>query len=297
MFQHNSNARIILNGHQSQPFSLARGCRQGDPISPYLFIPCTEFLTLAFKNEINCEGITISQKEHKLCQYANDTLAFMKANERNLKIALMILQWFYVQTELTINVSKTKVIRIGTIRESDRRYCKENNPDWVNTFMCLGIKYKILEMENITTYNTSEKLPLIECLIQNWQNRNLTPLGRVTVWNSLILSKITHILMSLPSPQTELVKKLDDLCIEFIWNNRRHGINKKLLNKREKDWGMNLMNVSPFDLSLKTTWIRKLINTDPDWSEFAECYNVHRLCQTDELYHKKLRHKALSKSH
>ena len=38
MFQQNSKARVILNGHLSDPFLLHRGCRQGDPISPYIII-------------------------------------------------------------------------------------------------------------------------------------------------------------------------------------------------------------------------------------------------------------------
>ena len=51
MFQLNSNSRIILNGHLSEPFLLERGCRQGDPISPYIFILCSEYLALAFKED------------------------------------------------------------------------------------------------------------------------------------------------------------------------------------------------------------------------------------------------------
>ena len=35
LFQLDSNSRIILNGHLSAPFFLKRGCRQGDPISPF----------------------------------------------------------------------------------------------------------------------------------------------------------------------------------------------------------------------------------------------------------------------
>ena len=51
MFQEGATSKITLNGHTSDSFQLRRGCRQGDPISPYLFILCSELLTLAIKTE------------------------------------------------------------------------------------------------------------------------------------------------------------------------------------------------------------------------------------------------------
>ena len=63
MFQQNSKARVILNGHLSDPFIIHRGCRQGDPISPNIFILCSEFLALAFKNEQNFESIKGIEKD------------------------------------------------------------------------------------------------------------------------------------------------------------------------------------------------------------------------------------------
>ena len=65
LFPNNTKSRIILNGHLSEPFTLERGCRQGDPISPYLFILCSEILAPAFKQSKDIEGIKIHNKEHK----------------------------------------------------------------------------------------------------------------------------------------------------------------------------------------------------------------------------------------
>ena len=62
MYQTGSSSKITLNGHFSSSFTLQRGCRQGDPI-----------LTLAFKANKKLEGIKLLDKEHKLCQYADDT--------------------------------------------------------------------------------------------------------------------------------------------------------------------------------------------------------------------------------
>ena len=87
----------------------------GDPISPYLFIICSEILALAIKKDKKLEGTKLSKKEHKLSQYADDTTVFLKASEKNLKLCLKILQWFYEISGLKINIKKIKVIQIGSI--------------------------------------------------------------------------------------------------------------------------------------------------------------------------------------
>ena len=56
---------------------------------------CSEFLTLAIKNDENIEGIQILTKEHKSSQYADDTSVYLKASVRNLRNCLNTLEWFY----------------------------------------------------------------------------------------------------------------------------------------------------------------------------------------------------------
>ena len=44
LFQTGAQSSILQNGYLSESFTLQRGCRQGDPISPYIFILCVEIL-------------------------------------------------------------------------------------------------------------------------------------------------------------------------------------------------------------------------------------------------------------
>ena len=69
----------------SEFFNLKRGYRQGDPISPYIFILCAEILGKMVRDNEIITGININKKEFRLSQYADDTQLFFDGTEQSLK--------------------------------------------------------------------------------------------------------------------------------------------------------------------------------------------------------------------
>ena len=76
-FYNNIQSCVINNGVSSNFFTLERGVRQGDPLSPYLFIIAVETLAIAIRQKESIKGITIGTEETKLLQFADDTTAVL----------------------------------------------------------------------------------------------------------------------------------------------------------------------------------------------------------------------------
>ena len=112
----NSNSCVINNGFFTNFFDISRSCRQGDPLSPYLFILAVEPLAGAIRNSDSIHGLCLSQTEIHISMYADDTLLFLDDTENSLKESLEILQSFHKCSGLKINLSKTKAVWLGNTK-------------------------------------------------------------------------------------------------------------------------------------------------------------------------------------
>ena len=131
---------VIQHGIFSNFFDIGRGCRQGDPASPYIFLLCVEIMGLMIRKNKTLRGINLFGKEYKLIQYADDTTLILDGSEKSLKTALSLVHQFSKFSGLKPNYEKTCCIKIGSLKSTDITYTTEQNILWSqNPFTFLGI--------------------------------------------------------------------------------------------------------------------------------------------------------------
>ena len=56
--------------------------------------------------------------------------------------------------------------------------------------------------------------------LNNWKKRNFTPIGKIVILKTLILSKFIHLFSILPNPPNEFIQKLEKLFYDYLWDGK-----------------------------------------------------------------------------
>ena len=271
-FYKDSQSCVIQNGHMSSYFNLGRGCRQGDPLSPYVFLLCAEILGILIRNNKILKGIEVFETEFRLSQYADDTSFFLDGTEKSLREALKVLNLFYKMSGLKINVEKTKVVWIGAMAGSQIQLCKEHKLVWEHgNFTVLGVEFNT-DLQKMIEINFTTKMEGIKSLLHTWSKRNLTLFGKVTILKTLIIPKLNHLFSALPNPDNKFLNDVEKTFFKFIWNKSNDKIKRNIVIQSYENGGLNMTNISTFINSLKVSWMKRLINSESTWTIFIKHY-------------------------
>ena len=69
-------------------------------------------------------------------------------------------------------------------------------------------------------HNYEKLLKRIDDTLNAWHNRILTPIGKITVVNSLVNSLVINKLLALPSPKQWFFDEYRRKIVKFIWNGK-----------------------------------------------------------------------------
>jgi hypothetical protein len=267
-FYNNIKASVIVNGCMSQSVPVERGCRQGDPISPYLFVLCAEILACKIREDVEIKGINIANTEFKVSQFADDTSLLLNGDKESYEKLFQILNEFEQFSGLKLNYEKTINVWLGSKKDSKVKFLEHIQMEWnPPKFKLLGLWF-CNDLQNMAKLNLTDKLNECKKLFQVWLRRSSTPLGRVAILKSLILSKLTYLWLLLPNPPGDFIKQLQQMCFEFVWDNKRDKIKRTVATQHISKGGIGVPNIAFFIKALKITWVKKIFQDQPPkWSK------------------------------
>ena len=119
---------VLFNGSPVGFFQSSRGLRQGDLISPYLFMIGMKALKMLVQqpvegNLLSSSRVAIKGGEGEVIShlfYADDTLLFCEPNKDQIKFLSWTLMWFEAMSGMRINLSKSGIIPIGPVGNVDQ---------------------------------------------------------------------------------------------------------------------------------------------------------------------------------
>ncbi|KAL9681679.1 hypothetical protein QQ045_013466 [Rhodiola kirilowii] len=130
--------KVKINDNISESIEPERGLRQGDPISPYLFLICAEWLTHAIDKAQRLgyiEGISICKNAPVVTHlmFADDCLIFLKAKTEAVVHVRKLLNDYELLAGQKVNFNKSEMV------------CSKNVSELLISEMAEALQVKIVE--------------------------------------------------------------------------------------------------------------------------------------------------------
>ena len=269
-FYNGIKSTVIVNNKPTPWFFLERGCRQGDPISPYIFLLCAEILAHMIRQNDNIKGYTVCGKEILMSQFADDASLLLDGSKESFEACVFTIMEYAKYSGLAMNFDKTKVVWFGCEEPPNITYLPHLPFEWnPNTFSILGVEFTT-DLKDITDINIRKKLTEMQHNLNEWSKRDLTPFGKVTVLKTLIISKIVHLLIALPTPSVKIINEINTMFYKFLWDEKPDKMRRSLAKQKIIEGGIGMLDIALFDKSLKLTRIRRFFKHRSRWKELMQ---------------------------
>ena len=243
---------VLINDQPHGMITPQRGLRQGDPLSPFLFVLCTEGL-VHLMSRAEREGRIMGMKfgvhgpsiNHLL--FADDSLFSCKANEVESLELLSILNHYGKATGQVINHAKSSIIFGKIVKKEAKIKVKE----------CLGIKKeggeaKYLGLPEVLKGSKVKHFSYIKerlCKkISGWHARTLYQGGKEVLIKA-VASALPMAAMSVFKLPKTLIASLHSAMANFWWFSEEHkrkihwlSWDKLCLPKEQGEWGSETLS-------------------------------------------------------
>lgn len=214
---------ILINGKPIGFIKPTRGIRQGDPLSPFLFLLCTEGLHgLLIQSAMNGDihGFSLSKRSPSLTHllFTDDSLLFCRSNSEECQKVLDVIQVYELGSSQQINKGKTIVFFSKCTNEEWRQLIK-------NTLGVVEIRNyeKYLGLPSLVGRNKKASFNYIKERVrrkfQGWEEKLLSQAGREILIKAVVQAILTYTMNCFKLP-VGLCNEIEGLIHKFWWGQR-----------------------------------------------------------------------------
>ena len=255
---------VLINGTSCGFFESTRGLRQGDPLSPLLFVIVMEALSRMLDKAIDggfLSGFQVGSEEanHLMVShllFADDTLIFCEADPDQILNLDFLLTWFEAISGLKVNLAKSEMVQVGDVPHVGELAgilgCSTSSLPMKYLGLPLGAKFKAKEIWN-------EVLEKMERQLAGWKRLYLSKGGRLTLIKSTLSNLPTYFLSLFSIPAT-VARRMEQLQRDFLWGGlgeefKFHLVNWDSVCSPVQCGGLAVKNLRLYNKALLGKWL------------------------------------------
>lgn len=271
---------VAINGESCGYFKGTRGLRQGDPLSPYLFVLALEVLSQLLKRKYIDRSIGFHPQTSDLrithLAFADDLMIFSDGTVESVKCIAETLEDFSLWSGLRMNKTKTELFTAGLNNDekADISRLGFSMGSMPVRYLGLPLMYRKLRI--------ADYRPLLDKITANfkcWSVKALSFAGRRQLISSVIYGSINFWTSAFVLPKG-CIKKIESLCSQFLWGGteQRRCVVKiswgnVCLPRSEGGLGFRDIGLWNKCLCLKLIW-NLFAKTDSLWAQWLHQYRL-----------------------
>ena len=265
-----STIALLFNGSKLEAFQPSRGIRQGDPISPYLFLLCMEFLGAQITSM--CKGkrwdrMKASRNGPSFSHvfFADDLKLFTKANHKNCEAVIEVLDNFCNLAGQKVNLGKSKILFSPNVPRRRKRFiCRKLGMTSTNN---LG---RYLGFPLLTQGRAGDAYYFIVERVQNklagWRTTLLSRAGKLVLVRS-VAAPIAEYFMQCQVLPSKVCEGVDKTIRDFLWGSteekrKMHMVKWRTVTLPKDLEGLGLQSIKDRNLAILAKLCWRLVSAN-----------------------------------
>ena len=259
-------SQVLVNGNVTELIIHSKGVRQGDPLSPLLYVVCIQLL-LAALNKPNIEGIKIDGVTHKInnTAYADD-LCQVFGSVEEFKDVLSVFNTYEKASGAILNTNKTVVMTCGIDSSLFEGFQTETHAKYLGCF--IGVDDDPYER------SWSDVTQKISSVARMWGRFQLSLNSKAQVVNRYLLPIASYQLYNLPCSETT-IKSITGLLRKFLWNKNIGDVKWTTCCLPRRKGGLGINDPVIVKNCYRIKWIQRLCRGLPSsWTSWKELASI-----------------------